>query len=314
MTRTHLTISDPVGEALHDGRAVVALESTIITHGMPYPRNVETALAVQDAITERGAVPATTAVMDGTMRVGLSDDEIDALGQAGNAAVKVSRRDLAFTIAHGSVGGTTVAATMMLAARAGVRVFATGGIGGVHRGAGTTFDVSADLQELARTEVVVVCAGPKSILDLGLTLEYLETHGVPVIGFGTDMVPAFYSRESDFRADYRIDDAAGVAAVMAVRRDLGVGGGMLVTNPIPVEYGMERSVIDAAIDTAIAEADAQNIIGKGTSPFLLGRIVELTGGASLDANVQLVLNNARVAADIAIADRKGQVISSTSEG
>jgi pseudouridine-5'-phosphate glycosidase len=314
VTRTHLTISDPVGEALHDERAVVALESTIITHGMPYPRNVETALAVQDAITERGAVPATTAVMDGTMRVGLSDDEIDALGQAGNAAVKVSRRDLAFTIAHGSVGGTTVAATMMLAARAGVRVFATGGIGGVHRGAGTSFDVSADLQELARTEVVVVCAGPKSILDLGLTLEYLETHGVPVIGFGTDMVPAFYSRESDFRADYRIDDAAGVAAVMAVRRDLGVGGGMLVTNPIPVEYGMERSVIDTAINTAIAEADAQNIMGKETSPFLLGRIVELTGGASLDANVQLVLNNARVAADIAIADRKGQVIPSASQG
>jgi pseudouridylate synthase len=314
VTRTHLTISDPVGEALHDERAVVALESTIITHGMPYPRNVETALAVQDAITERGAVPATTAVMDGTMRVGLSDDEIDALGQAGNAAVKVSRRDLAFTIAHGSVGGTTVAATMMLAARAGVRVFATGGIGGVHRGAGTSFDVSADLQELARTEVVVVCAGPKSILDLGLTLEYLETHGVPVIGFGTDMVPAFYSRESDFRADYRIDDAAGVAAVMAVRRDLGVGGGMLVTNPIPVEYGMERSVIDTAITTAIAEADAQNIMGKETSPFLLGRIVELTGGASLDANVQLVLNNARVAADIAIADRKGQVIPSASQG
>jgi len=314
VTRTHLTISDPVGEALHDERAVVALESTIITHGMPYPRNVETALAVQDAITERGAVPATTAVMDGTMRVGLSDDEIDALGQAGNAAVKVSRRDLAFTIAHGSVGGTTVAATMMLAAMAGVRVFATGGIGGVHRGAGTSFDVSADLQELARTEVVVVCAGPKSILDLGLTLEYLETHGVPVIGFGTDMVPAFYSRESDFRADYRIDDAAGVAAVMAVRRDLGVGGGMLVTNPIPVEYGMERSVIDTAITTAIAEADAQNIMGKETSPFLLGRIVELTGGASLDANVQLVLNNARVAADIAIADRKGQVIPSASQG
>ena len=218
MTRTHLTISDPVGEALHDGRAVVALESTIITHGMPYPRNVETALAVQAAITERGAVPATTAVMDGTMRVGLSDDEIDALGQAGDTAVKVSRRDLAFTIAHGSVGGTTVAATMMLAARAGVRVFATGGIGGVHRGAGTSFDVSADLQELARTEVVVVCAGPKSILDLGLTLEYLETHGVPVIGFGTDMVPAFYSRESDFRADYRIDDAVGDVVKQFARR------------------------------------------------------------------------------------------------
>jgi pseudouridine-5'-phosphate glycosidase len=246
--------------------------------------------------------------------VGLSDDEIDALGQAGDTAVKVSRRDLAFTIAHGTVGGTTVAATMMLAAMAGVRVFATGGIGGVHRGASTTFDVSADLQELARTEVVVVCAGPKSILDLGLTLEYLETHGVPVIGFGTDMVPAFYSRESDFHADYRIDDAAGVAAVMAVRRDLGVGGGMLVTNPIPVEYGMERSVIDAAINTAVAEASARNIIGKGTSPFLLGRIVELTGGTSLDANIQLVLNNARVAADIAIADSKGRVNPSNSGG
>ena len=314
MKNKHLKISAPVDEALRGGRAVVALESTIITHGMPYPRNVETALAVQAAITERGAVPATTAVLGGKMRVGLSDDEIDALGQAGDTAVKVSRRDLAFTIAHGTVGGTTVAATMMLAAMAGVRVFATGGIGGVHRGASTTFDVSADLQELARTEVVVVCAGPKSILDLGLTLEYLETHGVPVIGFGTDMVPAFYSRESDFHADYRIDDAAGVAAVMAVRRDLGVGGGMLVTNPIPVEYSMDRSVIDAAINTAVAEASARNIIGKGTSPFLLGRIVELTGGASLDANIQLVLNNARVAADIAIADSKGRINPSNSGG
>lgn len=302
MTTPHLTISDPVAEALQAGGAVVALESTIITHGMPYPRNVETALAVRAAIVERGAVPATTAIIGGEMRVGLSDDEIDSLGQAGEAAVKTSRRDLAFTIARASVGGTTVAATMMLAAMAGIRVFATGGIGGVHRGAGESFDVSADLQELARTDVVVVCAGPKSILDLGLTLEYLETHGVPVIGFGTDVVPAFYSRESDFNADYRIDDAAGVAAVMRVRRELGIQGGMLVTNPIPVEHGMERSVIDAAIDTAVAEAEAQHIIGKETSPFLLGRIVELTNGASLDANVELVLNNARVAADIAIAD------------
>jgi pseudouridine-5'-phosphate glycosidase len=305
VTSAHLSISDPVDEALQAGGAVVALESTIITHGMPYPRNVETALAVQAAIADRGAVPATTAVLDGKMRVGLSDDEIDALGQAGETAVKTSRRDLAFTIAHGTVGGTTVAATMIMAAMAGVRVFATGGIGGVHRGAGTSFDVSSDLQELARTEVVVVCAGPKSILDLGLTLEYLETHSVPVIGFGTDMVPAFYSRESDFAPDYRIDDAAGVAAVMAVRRELGLGGGMLVTNPVPVEHGMERSVIDAAIDTAIAEANAQNIVGKEISPFLLGRIVELTGGASLDANIELVLNNARLAADIAIADSEG---------
>ena len=302
MTIAHLEISSPVAEALDEGRAVVALESTIITHGMPYPRNVETALAVQAAIADRGAVPATTAIIGGKMRVGLTDDEIDVLGQAGETAVKVSRRDLAFSIAQQSVGGTTVATTMMLAEMAGIRVFATGGIGGVHRGAETSFDVSADLQELAQTNVVVVCAGPKSILDLGLTLEYLETHGVPVIGFGADIVPAFYARESDHAADYRIDDAAGVAAVMKVRRQLGVSGGMLVTNPIPTEHAMERDVIDAAIETAVAEADAQGIAGKETSPFLLGRIVELTEGASLDANVQLVLNNARVAADIANAD------------
>ncbi|NNC91885.1 MAG: pseudouridine-5'-phosphate glycosidase [Acidimicrobiia bacterium] len=305
VTKPHLEISSPVAEALQEGRGVVALESTIITHGMPYPRNVETALAVRAEIAGRGAVPATTAIIDGKMRVGLTDDELDILGQAGETAVKVSRRDLAFSIAQSAVGGTTVATTMILAAMAGIRVFATGGIGGVHRGAGTSFDVSADLQELAQTNVVVVCAGPKSILDLGLTLEYLETHGVPVIGFGTDIVPAFYSRESDFAADYRIDDAAGVAAVMAVRRDLGIQGGMLVTNPIPAEHGMERAVIDAAIDTAVAEAEAQHIVGKATSPFLLGRIVELTGGASLDANIELVLNNARVAADIAIADSEG---------
>ena len=197
-----------------------------------------------------------------------------------------------------------MAATMMLAAMAGIRVFATGGIGGVHRGAGTSFDVSADLQELARTDVVVVCAGPKSILDLGLTLEYLETHGVPVIGYGTDVVPAFYTRESEFTPDYRLDSASEVAAVMQVRRELEIPGGMLVTNPIPAEHSMDRATIEAAIDTAVAEAEAQNIVGKGTSPFLLARIVELTGGASLDANVQLVLNNARVAADIAIADSK----------
>lgn len=302
MTNPHLDVSPTVAEALHEGRAVVALESTIITHGMPYPRNVETALAVQAAIAERGAVPATTAVIEGRLRVGLAAEEIDVLGQAGGAAGKVSRRDLAFAIAGRVEGGTTVAATMMLAAMAGIRVFATGGIGGVHRGAGTTFDVSADLQELARTSVVVVCAGPKSILDLRLTLEYLETHGVPVIGFGTDVVPAFYARESDFPVDYRIDDAAGVAEVMRVRREMGIQGAMLVANPIPVEHGMERVTIDAAIEAAVADAEEKGIAGKEISPFLLGRIVELTGGASLDANVQLVLNNARVAADIAVAD------------
>lgn len=279
----------------------MAFESTIITHGMPYPQNVETALAAEAAVAERGAVPATTAIIDGRLRVGLTPDEIERLGQAGGAAIKVSRRDLPFVLARHAVGGTNVATTMMLAAMAGIEVFATGGIGGVHRGAGTSFDISADLQELASTDVVVVCAGAKSILDLGLTLQYLETHGVPVIGFGTDILPAFFSRESDFGVDYRIDEAAGVAEVMAVRRDLGIHGGMVVANPIPAEHSMDRAVIDAAIDTALAEAEAQHIVGKDSTPFLLARVVELTGSASLDANIELVLNNARVAADIAIA-------------
>jgi pseudouridine-5'-phosphate glycosidase len=279
----------------------VAFESTIITHGMPYPQNVETALAAEAAVVERGAVPATTAIIDGRLRVGLTPDEIERLGQVGAAAIKVSRRDLPFVLARHAVGGTNVATTMMLAAWAGIEVFATGGIGGVHRGAGTSFDISADLQELASTDVVVVCAGAKSILDLGLTLQYLETHGVPVIGFGTDILPAFFSRESDFGVDYRIDEAAGVAEVMAVRRDLGIHGGMVVANPIPAEHSMDRAVIDAAIDTALAEAEVQHIVGKDSTPFLLARVVELTGSASLDANIELVLNNARVAADIAIA-------------
>lgn len=301
MTNPYLDVSEPVSQALQEGRAVVALESTIITHGMPYPRNVETALAVEGAIAERGAIPATTAVTDGKLRVGLTTDEIDSLGQSGDGAIKTSRRDLAAVLARRAVGGTTVAATMMISAMAGIEVFATGGIGGVHRGAGTSFDVSADLQELARTNVVVVCAGPKSILDLGLTLQYLETYGVPVIGFGTDMMPAFYSRESNFGVDYRIDDAAGVAEVMAVRRRLGIQGGMVVANPVPAEHGLEKAIIDDAIDTAVAESEAKGITGKESTPFLLGRVVELTAGASLEANVHLVLNNARVAADIAVA-------------
>jgi len=301
VTNPYLDVSEPVSQALQEGRAVVALESTIITHGMPYPRNVETALAVEGAIAERGAIPATTAVTDGKLRVGLTTDEIDSLGQSGDGAIKTSRRDLAAVLARRAVGGTTVAATMMISAMAGIEVFATGGIGGVHRGAGTSFDVSADLQELARTNVVVVCAGPKSILDLGLTLQYLETYGVPVIGFGTDMMPAFYSRESNFGVDYRIDDAAGVAEVMAVRRRLGIQGGMVVANPVPAEHGLEKAIIDDAIDTAVAESEAKGITGKESTPFLLGRVVELTAGASLEANVHLVLNNARVAADIAVA-------------
>jgi pseudouridine-5'-phosphate glycosidase len=268
---------------------------------MPYPRNVETAIAVQQTILERGATPATTAVIGGKMRVGLTDDDLDMLGQAGDDAVKVSRRDLAFALARKSVGGTTVATTMMLAASAGIKVFATGGIGGVHRGADTTFDISADLQELAHTPVVVVCAGPKSILDLGLTVEYLETHGVPVVGFGTSTLPAFYTRESDFGVDYMVDHAEEVAVVMKMRRDLSMKGGMLVTNPIPKQFEMPREVIDDAIAVAVQDCDDQGISGKRISPFLLGRIVELTEGASLQANVALVENNARVASDIAIA-------------
>jgi pseudouridine-5'-phosphate glycosidase len=301
MTNPYLDISGPVSDALGEGLAVVALESTIITHGMPYPRNVETAVAVEDAVVAQGAVPATIAIVDGRMRVGLTRAEIDALGRTDGSAVKVSRRDLGLVVGRQMSGGTSVAATMILAAMAGVEVFATGGIGGVHRGAGTTFDVSADLQELARTDVVVVCAGPKSILDLGLTLQYLETHGVPVIGYGTDVVPAFYTRESDFAVDYRFDDASGIAGVMSVRRDIGIHGGMIVANPIPSEHSMDRAVIDSAIATALVEADEKGIVGKKTTPFLLGRVVELTGGVSLDANVALVVNNARVAADIAIA-------------
>ncbi|MFV2039734.1 MAG: pseudouridine-5'-phosphate glycosidase, partial [Acidimicrobiales bacterium] len=249
----------------------------------------------------RGAVAATVAVLDGKLRAGLTVDEIERLGRPAADAMKVSRRDLAFSLERGGIGGTTVAATMIVAAMAGIDVFATGGVGGVHRGAGDTFDISADLQELARTSVLVVCAGIKSILDLGLTLEYLETHGVPVIGYGTDTLPAFYTRESDFGVDYRIDDAEGVARIMGIRNDLAIEGGMLITNPIPVEHSVDRATIDAAIDIALREADDQGVVGKGTTPFLLERIVELTGDVSLDANVALVLNNAGVAADIAIA-------------
>ncbi|MGI9641155.1 MAG: pseudouridine-5'-phosphate glycosidase [Acidimicrobiia bacterium] len=301
---THLHISDPVAAALADGSGVVALESTIVTHGMPYPQNVETALAVEAAVEARGAVPATIAAVDGVLRVGLDRDELDALAQAGEEAVKVSRRDLGFVVARGAVGGTTVAATMIIAAAAGIDVFATGGIGGVHRGAPATLDISADLQELARTDVVVVSAGFKSILDLGLTLEYLETYGVPVVGFGTDILPAFYTRDSEFAVDYRIDTAAEVARVMRVRRELGVGGGMVIANPIPAEHSMDSAVIDAAIERAVGEAEAQGISGKEITPFLLARIVELTGSASLDANIELVLNNARLAADIALEQGK----------
>ena len=295
----YLDISPEVAEALAAGKPVVALESTIISHGMPYPRNVETALLVEQTIRENGAVPATIAIIGGRLKAGLSKDEIEYLGKAGTKVAKASRRDIAALVARKADGATTVTTTMMIAHMAGISIFATGGIGGVHRGAEVTMDISADLEELGNTPVMVVCAGAKSILDLGLTLEYLETKGVPVVGYGTDELPAFYTRHSGFGVDYRADSPEELAAMFKAQRDLGLKGGMLVTNPIPEEYSMDKAVIDAAIDQAIKEASEKGIKGKETTPFLLAKVVELTGGDSLDSNIALVLNNARLAAKTA---------------
>ncbi len=291
----YLDISPEVQQALAEGKPVVALESTIISHGMPYPKNVETALLVEKTIRDNGAVPATIAIIGGRLKAGLSPEEIEYLGKSGRKVAKVSRRDLAAIVARGADGATTVTTTMIIAHMAGIKVFATGGIGGVHRGAETTMDISADLEELANTPVMVVCAGAKSILDLGLTLEYLETKGVPVIGYGTDELPAFYTRRSGFGVDYRVDTPAQLAAMFKAQQELGMKGGMLVTNPIPEQYAMDKEVIDAAIDQAVRESREKGIHGKETTPFLLARVVELTGGDSLESNIQLVLNNAVVA-------------------
>ena len=297
----YLDIAPEVQKALEEGRPVVALESTIISHGMPYPQNVETALNVEKIIRENGAVPATIAVIGGRLKAGLSESEIDYLGKTGAAVTKASRRDLPILVAEGRDGATTVTTTMIIAHMAGIQVFATGGIGGVHRGAQQTFDISADLEELAHTPVMVVCAGAKSILDLGLTLEYLETHGVPVIGYGTEKLPAFYSRESKFNVDYRIDTPEDLAKSFKAQRDLGLTNGMLVTNPIPEQYAMPSDVINKAIDQAVAESVEQGIHGKESTPFLLARVAELTGGDSLHSNIELVFNNARLAAKTAVA-------------
>ena len=297
----YLDISPEVKAALEAGKPVVALESTIISHGMPYPRNVETALLVEKTIRENGATPATIAVIGGRLKAGLSHEEIEYLGRTGRGVAKASRRDLPALVARKADGATTVATTMIIAHMAGIKIFATGGIGGVHRGAETTMDISADLEELAQTPVMVVCAGAKSILDLGLTLEYLETKGVPVIGYGTDELPAFYTRKSGFGVDYRVDSPAELAAMFRAQRELDYKGGMLVTNPIPAEYAMDKKTIDAAIEQALADARAQGIHGKETTPFLLARVVELTGGDSLESNIRLVLNNAKVAAQTAKA-------------
>ena len=296
----YLDIAPEVKAALDAGKPVVALESTIISHGMPYPKNVETALMVEQTIRDNGAVPATIAIIGGRLKAGLSREEIEHLGKAGRAVAKASRRDLPALCARGADGATTVTTTMIIAHMAGIKIFATGGIGGVHRGAETTMDISADLEELAQTPVMVVCAGAKSILDLGLTLEYLETHGVPVIGYGTKELPAFYTRSSGFGVDYRVDTPAELAAMFRAQRDLEYRGGMLVTNPIPEKYAMDKAVIDAAIEEALRQCREQGIHGKETTPFLLAKVVELTGGDSLESNIQLVLNNAKVAALTAV--------------
>ncbi len=292
----HLVLSPAVQAALMAGQPVVALESTIISHGMPYPQNVETALRVEETVRQAGAVPATIAVIGGRLKAGLSADEIDMLGKKGKDVPKASRRDLPVLVARGSDGATTVATTMIIAHLAGIQVFATGGIGGVHRGAEKTMDISADLEELARTPVMVICAGAKAILDLGLTLEYLETKGVPVIGYGTEELPAFYSRQSGFKVDYRLDTPEELAAAFRAQQEMGLGGGMLVTNPIPTEFAMDPVQIGAVIDQAVADACQLGIHGKEVTPYLLARVAEITSGDSLAANIQLVLNNARLGA------------------
>ena len=295
----YLDILPEVAQALKDGKPVVALESTIISHGMPYPQNVETALNVERIVRENGAVPATIAIIGGRLKAGLSPEEIEYFGKKGTAIAKASRRDLAMLCARGEDGATTVTTTMMIAHMAGIKIFATGGIGGVHRGAETTMDISADLEELAQTPVMVVCAGAKSILDLGLTLEYLETKGVPVLGYGTKELPAFYTRQSGFEVDYQVDTPEELAKAFKTQQALGLKGGMLVTNPIEPQYAMPLDVINKAIDQAIAESVERGIQGKQTTPFLLARVAELTGGDSLASNIRLVYNNARLAAQVA---------------
>ncbi|MEB5749740.1 pseudouridine-5'-phosphate glycosidase [Leclercia adecarboxylata] len=296
-----LQISPEVQDALNNNKPVVALESTIISHGMPFPQNAQTALEVEDAIRQQGVIPATIAIIRGVMKVGLSKEEIELLGREGHAVTKVSRRDLPFVVAAGINGATTVASTMIIAAMAGIKVFATGGIGGVHRGAEHTFDISADLQELAKTNVAVVCAGAKSILDLGLTTEYLETNGVPLIGYQTQSLPAFFCRTSPFEVSNRLDSAEAIARAMAVKWQTGLNGGLVVANPIPEQFAMPEETINAAIDQAVKEAEEQGVTGKASTPFLLARVAELTGGDSLKSNIQLVFNNARLACDIAKA-------------
>lgn len=297
--KDYLSLSPEVAQALDKNMPVVALESTIISHGMPYPQNVETARTVEQIVRDAGAVPATIAVLDGKLTVGCNARQIDHLGKRGTAVTKVSRRDLPFVVAKKQDGATTVAATMYIASLAGIKVFATGGVGGVHRGAETTMDISADLDELQQTSVLVVCAGVKSILDIGLTLECLETRGVAVVGYKTDDMPAFYTQKSGYKVDYRLDTAAEIAKAFDSKCKLGLPSGMMVANPIPTRYSMDGEYIAKNIDEALKEAESLGIHGKATTPYLLDKIQKLTGGKSLQANIQLVYNNARLAAEIA---------------
>jgi pseudouridine-5'-phosphate glycosidase len=297
--KEYLQVSDEVKKALEEGKPIVALESTIISHGMPYPQNVETALRVEEIIRSKGAVPATIGIIKGRLIAGLTSEEIDYMGKTSGIA-KVSRRDIPYIVSSGKDGATTVASTMIIAEMAGIKVFATGGIGGVHRGAETTMDISADLEELSGTDVAVVCAGAKSILDIGLTLEYLETKGVPVLGYNTDELPAFYTRKSGFSVDYNMNSPESIAKLLKVKWDLDLHGGVVVANPIPEEFSMDESFITGIIEKAVVEAKEKGIKGKDTTPFLLAKIKEITGGDSLAANIELVYNNARLAAEIAV--------------
>lgn len=303
MYSEYIDVLDEIKVALKEGKPVVALESTIISHGMPYPQNVETAKKVEQIVRDNGAIPATIAVINGRLKVGLTPDELEFFGKSGDI-LKASRRDLAYIVANKLHGATTVATTMIIAKMAGIKVFVTGGIGGVHRGAETTFDISADLQELANTDVLVVCAGVKSILDIGLTLEYLETNGVPVFSYKTKDFPAFYTRKSGFEVLYSLENEVVAAKTMKTKWDLGLKGGIVVANPVPEEYEMDEEAINNAITSSLRECDEKGIVGKDITPFLLGRIKEVTGGASLDTNIQLVFNNARVGASIAVAYSK----------
>lgn len=299
--KNYLEISPEIKEAIANNKPIVALESTIISHGMPYPQNVETALKVEAIIRENGGIPATIAILNGKLKVGLNKDEIDYLGKKGLEITKTSRRDIPVILAQNKDGATTVASTMIISELAGIKIFATGGIGGVHRGAETTMDISADLEELSMTNVAVVCAGAKSILDIGLTLEFLETKGVPVIGYKTEELPAFYTTKSGFKVDYRLDTPQEIAKSLKIKWDINLNGGVVIANPIPNEFAMDYDTITNAINNAVIEANKNGIKGKNSTPFLLSKVKEITKGKSLESNIELVYNNARLATEIAKA-------------